>query len=66
MTVIDVQGTLVSECGTSPVSRELRHQPEAIQNTEAKTSVYHMSLSTAASLSVPGRQPWSPPRSSVL
>ncbi len=46
ITAIDVQGTSVSD-STSPVGRELSHQPEAIQNTEAKTSVYHVSTQPA-------------------
>ncbi len=50
---------------TSPHSQRISHQPEAIQNTEAKT-VYHMLLSTAAFLTVPGRQSWPPPRASAL
>ncbi len=38
MTAIEVHGTSVSEASTSPMGRELSHQPEAIQNIEAELS----------------------------
>ncbi len=65
MTAIEVHGTSVSN-STSPMGRELSHQPEAIQTLKQRRQSLPHVTSTAVTLSVPGRQPWPPPRSSAL